>query len=215
MANIWKDAQHHKPFKNSKLKQSWTTTIHLLKWLNSNIQTTPNASEAMKQQELSFIACRMQKSIATFKAAGHFLTKLHTNLTMKLKVSDTQSRLPLCNPMDCSPPGSSVHGRILEWGAIPFSRGCSRPRDQTGVSCIVGRFFTIWVTREALVLPYDRATAVFSIYLSELKTYLHTKMFILALLVIAKTCKQPKCSVGECINKRWYIHTTSMNIIQG
>ena len=44
-----------------------------------------------------------------------------------------------CNPMDCSPPGSSVHwvfqGRILEWVAIPFSRGFSQPRDQTRVSC--------------------------------------------------------------------------------
>ena len=49
-------------------------------------------------------------------------------------------------------PGFSVHGilqtRILEWGAIPFSRGSSRPRDQTQVSHIVGRFFTIWATRE-------------------------------------------------------------------
>ena len=48
--------------------------------------------------------------------------------------------------MDCSPPGSSIYGllqaRILEWGAIPFSRGSSRPRDQTQVSCIAGRFFT-------------------------------------------------------------------------
>ena len=46
----------------------------------------------------------------------------------------------LCDPMDCSPPGSSVHGilqaRILEWVAIPFSRGSSTPRDQTQVSCI-------------------------------------------------------------------------------
>ena len=45
-----------------------------------------------------------------------------------------------CNPMNCSPPGSSVHGilqaRLLEWGAIPFYRGSSRPRDQTRVSCI-------------------------------------------------------------------------------
>ena len=45
--------------------------------------------------------------------------------------------------MDCSPPGSSVHGivqaRILEWGAISFSRGSSRPRDQTQVSRIAGR----------------------------------------------------------------------------
>ena len=50
--------------------------------------------------------------------------------------------------MDCSPPGSSVHeilqARILEWVAIPFSRGSSQPRDQTQVSCIAGRFFTIW-----------------------------------------------------------------------
>ena len=54
--------------------------------------------------------------------------------------------LNLCHPMDCSPPGSSIYGllqaRILEWGAIPFSRGSSRPRDQTQVSCIAVRFFT-------------------------------------------------------------------------
>ena len=49
----------------------------------------------------------------------------------------------LCDPMDCSLPGSSVHGilqaRILEWVAIPFSRGSSQSRDQTQVSCIAGR----------------------------------------------------------------------------
>ena len=47
---------------------------------------------------------------------------------------------------ECSPPGSSVHGifqaRILEWTAISFSRGSSRPRNQTQVSCIAGRFLT-------------------------------------------------------------------------
>ena len=50
--------------------------------------------------------------------------------------------------MDWSPPGSSVHGilqaRILEWVAISFSRGSSWRRDRTWVSCIAGRFFTIW-----------------------------------------------------------------------
>ena len=59
----------------------------------------------------------------------------------------------LNDPMDCSLPGSSVHGilqvRILEWVAIPFSRGSSWPRNQTQVSCIAGRFFTNWATREA------------------------------------------------------------------
>ena len=52
-----------------------------------------------------------------------------------------------CNRMDCRPPGSSVCGilqtRILEWVAIPLSRGSSRPRDGTRVSCTAGRFFTI------------------------------------------------------------------------
>ena len=51
-----------------------------------------------------------------------------------------------CDPTDCSPPGSSVHGilqaRTLEWVAISFSRGSSRPRDRTQVSCIAGGFFT-------------------------------------------------------------------------
>ena len=57
------------------------------------------------------------------------------------------------NPMDCSLPGSSVHGilqaRILEWVAIPISRGSSQPRDWTHISCTADRFITIWVTREA------------------------------------------------------------------
>ena len=71
----------------------------------------------------------------------------------KVKVLVTQSYPTLWDPMDCNPPGSSVHGilqaRILEWVAFPFSRGSSQPRDQTWVSCIAGRFFTIWATREA------------------------------------------------------------------
>ena len=64
-----------------------------------------------------------------------------------------QSYLSLCDPMDCNSPGSSVHGilqgRILEWVAKPFSRVSSQPRDRTHVFCIIGRFFTVWATREA------------------------------------------------------------------
>ena len=55
--------------------------------------------------------------------------------------------------MDCSPPGSSVHGllqaRILEWAAIFSSKGSSQPRDWICISYTAGRFFTIWAIREA------------------------------------------------------------------
>ena len=72
----------------------------------------------------------------------------------KWKWKAAQSCPTLCDPMDCSLPGSSVRGifqaRILEWTAISFSGGSSQPRDQTRVSCIPGRRFTVWTTREAL-----------------------------------------------------------------
>ena len=70
-----------------------------------------------------------------------------------LKVLVVHLCLTLCDPMDCSPPGSYVHGivqaRILEWVDILFSRGSSQPRDWTWVSSIAGRLFTVWATREA------------------------------------------------------------------
>ena len=64
-------------------------------------------------------------------------------------------RVQLCDSMDCTSLGSSVHeileARILKWVAISFSRGSSRPRDQTRLCSIAGRLFTIWATREALL----------------------------------------------------------------
>ena len=63
-----------------------------------------------------------------------------------------QSSPTLCDPVDCSPPGSSIHGilqvRILEWVAISFSRGSSRSRNQTRVSRIAGGCFNLWATRD-------------------------------------------------------------------
>ena len=77
-------------------------------------------------------------------------------LKSEVKWSEVAQSCPtLCDPMDCSPPGSLVHGIfqawILEWVAIPFSRGSSRPRDRTQVSHIVSKRFTVWATREAPV----------------------------------------------------------------
>ena len=64
----------------------------------------------------------------------------------------------LSDPMDCSLPGSSVHGilkaRVQEWGAIFFSRGSSWPRHWTQVVHTAGRCFTVWATREVYV-KYD------------------------------------------------------------
>ena len=65
----------------------------------------------------------------------------------------TQSCLTPCNPMDCNRQCSSMHGifqaRVLEWGAIAFSRESSQPRGlRTGVSHIVDRCFTVWATRQ-------------------------------------------------------------------
>ena len=61
-----------------------------------------------------------------------------------------QSCPTLCNPLDCSPPGSFVHGilqaRILEWILIPFSRMSAQFRGWARVFCIAGRFFTIWAS---------------------------------------------------------------------
>ena len=81
-----------------------------------------------------------------------------------MKWSEVAQSCPtLCDPMNCSLPGSSVHGIfqaiVLEWIAISFSRGSSQPRDRTLISRIVDRCFTdaslVWATREAKNLLWD------------------------------------------------------------
>ena len=93
-----------------------------------------------------------------------------------------QSSVTLCNPMDCSPPGSSVHGilqaRILEWVAIPFSRECSQPRDRTWVPLIAGRFFTIWATSCIWKIPkYSMFIKSHALWIG---SYVHHLMFFLS-----------------------------------
>ena len=80
------------------------------------------------------------------EAAGRGVVCEHSEINC-VRVLVAQSCPILWDPMDYSPPGSSVYGisqaRILEWVAIPFSRGSPWPRDRTWVSCMAGRFFTI------------------------------------------------------------------------
>ena len=85
--------------------------------------------------------------------------KLFDKYCVLRAVRSLQLCLTLCDPMDCSLPGSFVHGiskaRILEWVAIFYSKGSSRPRDQTHVSCVSCGFFTtefmIWSTKSTLL----------------------------------------------------------------
>ena len=83
-----------------------------------------------------------------------------------------QSCLSLCDSVDCSPPGSSVHGifqaRILEWVAISFSRGSSWPRDWNHTSCFGRRILYHWGTREDHWLPIGRLKSYLPLRMKEL-----------------------------------------------
>ena len=81
------------------------------------------------------------------KVMSYTLNAAQNLKLLKGKVLVTQSCLTLCDRMDCSLPGSSVHGilqaRILEWVAVFSSRGSSLLRDRIWLSRVTGRFFTI------------------------------------------------------------------------
>ena len=102
-----------------------------------------------------------------------------------MRVKSLQSCPTICNTMNCSPPGSPVHGilqaRILEWIAMSSSRGSSWPRDQTLISCfyIVGGFFTHWGTWEVPLMkesfPYSFISpiiyySIMTYYVSDIPT---------------------------------------------
>ena len=82
----------------------------------------------------------------------------------------TKSCLTLSNSLDCSPPGSSVHGitqaRILEWVIISFSRGSPQLRDRTCVFCVAGGFFNHRATWEALCDYWLGINAIHQVFLA-------------------------------------------------
>ena len=92
-----------------------------------------------------------------------------------MKVLFAQLCPKLCDHMDCSLPGSSIHGilqiRILEWIDILFSRGSSWPRDCTRVSYIAGRLFIIWAT------IWDRSSAIHSSFCLKFFNDIHQLFF--------------------------------------
>ena len=110
-----------------------------LEWLT--ICFSLGSSQTRDQTWVSCIAVRFFTNWATGKVLWCII---------KYVSKVAQSCLTLCDPMDFSVPGSSVHGilqtRILEWVAISFSRGSSWPRDWIRVSSIADRRSTIWAT---------------------------------------------------------------------
>ena len=96
------------------------------------IKTIPKGKNTERQKWLSEEALKRAGKEQKLKA------KEKRKVKVKSENEVTQSCLTLCDPVDCSLSGSSVHGifqaRVLEWGAISFSRGSSQPRDRTWVS---------------------------------------------------------------------------------
>ena len=101
---------------------------------------------------ISFLAKRTEQAFLQGFQILVLTLEIYFNRFSLLRYSKTFVTLSLsavsdCDPMDCSLPGSSVHGilqaRILEWVAIPFSR------DWTHYSCIAGRFFTLWASESS------------------------------------------------------------------
>ena len=95
----------------------------------------------------AFISALIFKIYFLLLTLGFFLSSFSSDFRCAAAAKSLQLCPTLCDPIDGSPPGSPVPGilqaRTLEWVAISFSRGSSRPRDRTWVSCIAGRFFII------------------------------------------------------------------------
>ena len=101
------------------------------------------------EQTANLRPTRQRGYLHSQKDSKRWESKIHKTVVTLVHAKLLQSCLTLCDPMDCSPPGPSVHGilqaRILEWVAMPSSRGSSPPRDRTHIpydSCIAGRLFT-------------------------------------------------------------------------
>ena len=119
--------------------EKWVETDNSLYWWREGLRPGSRVGASCCRQHLGY-----------FWPLGPSLS------SWKEKESEVAQSCPtLCDPMDCNPPGSSVHGilqaRILEWGAISLSRSSSLPRDWARVSCMAGRRFTVWATSEGPV----------------------------------------------------------------
>ena len=136
-----------------------TNCTHSSSWEWSSFNTTSSLWPwALDKNHRSSLLLITYIVISSVLSVSHSWWYERTYITPSDKMSSfflfavlvTQSCLTLCSPMDCIPPGPWVLGilqaRTLEWVAIPFSMETYWPRDQTQVSCIASRFFTVRVT---------------------------------------------------------------------
>ena len=127
-------------------KNNHMGTSQVVQWLRLHVPNTGDPGSIPGQRTRSHIMLQVRVHVPQLRSP-------HTAMKSCACVCESLSRAQLCDPMDWSPPGSSVHrisqARVLEWVVIFSSRGSSWPRDRTQVCCIAGGFFTIWATREA------------------------------------------------------------------
>ena len=139
-----------------RVRHDWSNLVHmhtsvLLDNCHDEIYWDPNSRTCECELLWKFCLCRChQFQMGSWQRA---LTQYDLGPYKKKKWSEVAHLcLTLYNPVDCSLPGSSIHGifqtRLLEWVAISFSSGYSQSRDRTWVFRIVGRRFTIWATRK-------------------------------------------------------------------
>ena len=204
----------------------WRTWTPPWDWIKSSLLNVNSTNEGVQSSWLVLRHLSSGEAFTTFNwnlpVSSFFLKKLKLALGFNL---DTLSYVDVCVfhsvvsdslwPVDCSPPGPSVHGifqarilewvnisfsrvsspglphcrqilyqlshqgspRILEWVAYPFSGGSPWPRDQTQVSHIAGRLFTIGATREAMIseLQFMGSQRVGHNWVTELNTYVLTE----------------------------------------
>ena len=148
-------ALHNLCFKHPVLTPSLTAfTVHFLWSLHLGPTRTDNPASCHSVPSVlsdpHMHPCLLSSVVRDYNHSfAHTLTACHVSLRMRVfsrsVVSDS------CDPIVCSPPGSSVHGllqaRILQWVATSQSRGSSWPGSRSRVSCIAGRCFTDWTRR--------------------------------------------------------------------
>ena len=127
------------------------TLRSFLQHYSSKATVLQHSTFFMVQLSHPYMTTRKTTALTIRTFVSKVMSLLFNKLSKREDRDSAQSCLPLCNPTDCSLPGSCYRlpqARILEWVAISFSRGSSWPRDQSRISRIAGRFFTILVTRE-------------------------------------------------------------------